>query len=736
MRVSSTSAHASSQPSAQWNYHPYLPASPVRGQWLISDSSEESSGSAGDSIVSDEDGHPVDTHSGLQAPRRLILYPAPNERLLPSADEPGCPTFVQYLAVESSYMQDHAPARRQKALLSYESVCEIAQVLAQFNAPPENSSRHPTSTMSGIMMTGSMRHWARSKFTLSHEGVVLCKGKQVLVREQFYSALCWAHMQSGHGGRDKTSRKLWRYAGVPKELIMRFVASCPTCIDRTTARRGVPNMAVETEESFSPETTSTTFNLPSASLTLPPLRDVLSTIFGQGDQAPRHIPGVLDSPTNFSPVGSAFDEVRSPPQGHVCDHEGYNGVSLQSSSGHGTSLLGTLPTLQSPASQFGSSAPIASNFDAESNRWTYSLQTANDNEENADVSRISDESMLPSSNGYESSPYSQPPARDALMFAWSAAPMQRQAATEGVGLSPPSSPVMQRYTRLISPSFGDSPSATAPLLEKSTVTAGRISGWSPSTDSSSGSPASTRTPSFQSAESELYNTPLSRFRDRAFMQRWETMYATVNAPHHQVLPSQDLPESAEGDMAVLIQNMVTTLCEDHSAPNDVHAEESISYDAELGDARPTEMQFAALGFVHDKPLGRARAHSHSLGLALQTDFSADGAPTPPLTAASTLAVQSPVSPSLATPGHSLFMQFTDAWKSDGQPDAAVMTEPVDDLMVPWNEGFPVEHDPLAPHNVLHDWINMDYVDAGDMQQMSAGKQVALDANEFPGLQVM
>ncbi|KZV65890.1 hypothetical protein PENSPDRAFT_586167, partial [Peniophora sp. CONT] len=181
--------------------------------------------------------HPISAsynRGGRQPPRRLVLYPTPVERLPAPVNERGCPTVAQYLAVETAYINDHAPARRMKALITYESMCEIAQVLAQFNEPLPHNGRFPPLSATGIMATSAMRHWALSKFTLSHDGVVLCKGKQVLVREQFYSALCWAHLQSSHGGRDKTSRMLWRYGGVPKELIMRFVASCPTCVDKTT----------------------------------------------------------------------------------------------------------------------------------------------------------------------------------------------------------------------------------------------------------------------------------------------------------------------------------------------------------------------------------------------------------------------------------------------------------------------------------------------------------------------
>ncbi|VDB87262.1 unnamed protein product [Peniophora sp. CBMAI 1063] len=758
MRAASSTGTPGSQNSSRGLFHPYSPASPASGAWLFSDSSEESSWSAADSLLCDDGVHPISAsfkRGGLQPPQRLVLYPTPTGTLATPINERGCPTVAQYLAVETSYVNDHAPARRQKALLSYESMCEIAQVLASYNEPviqlEDGRLLHATYPATGIMATSAMRHWARSKFTLSHDGAVLCKGKQVLVREQFYSALCWAHMQSAHGGRDKTSRVLWRFAGVPKELIMRFVASCPTCIDKTAAlRRTGMHVAARPEEKSvptpeesdegpdapDPEPTARELSPQLEGVSLPPLSQLLSSIFRDSDELrmPSRGPTVLDSPTNFSPVGSAFDEVPSPPQGYVSEHMGYSGGSLPSPSDADVMALDGHSALQHVFSQFDHPAQPTTVFGGEASPWGCPLSATNDNEEVTDDSCISDESEFPSILDYSSSPITQAPARDALMFAWSTAPMQRQAATEGVGLSPPSSPLMRGYARLASPIVEDSPSATAHLLGGSPLAGGGISGWSPSSALST-SPGVANTghfpsPVFNNTAIRLYDTPLTRFSNRTFQERWEAMYSArnVNLSHLQDLPPVHSLEGTEGH-AIMVEDDSSA---DETSMADAPAVESAQGDELSLRAPSLDMQYAALGFVH-KPIGRARAHSHSLGLALQTDFSAEGAPTPPLTATSTLSARSPVSPGLQTPAHSLLMQIVSSGKDDSYGASAhgVKLEPVDENMLPWNEGFPTEHDPLAPYNMLHDWINMDYaqgVDEHPLKLEDAGEQVAPQAS--------
>ncbi|KAI9673560.1 MAG: hypothetical protein M1829_004067 [Trizodia sp. TS-e1964] len=61
--------------------------------------------------------------------------------------------------------------------------------------------------------------------------VVVHENKPVAVRESLYKVLTTAHAIVQHGGRDKTSQEVRKnYSWVPKELIARFVRTCPTCV--------------------------------------------------------------------------------------------------------------------------------------------------------------------------------------------------------------------------------------------------------------------------------------------------------------------------------------------------------------------------------------------------------------------------------------------------------------------------------------------------------------------------
>lgn len=99
------------------------------------------------------------------------------------------------------------------------------------------------------------------------------------VREKLFKILIKAHKQCQHGGRDKTSAQVRRVYSwferqpsdssrvlltvaprVPKELISRFVKSCPTCqVRRGTSRNSPPESEKSPEarmEAQSPATTS------------------------------------------------------------------------------------------------------------------------------------------------------------------------------------------------------------------------------------------------------------------------------------------------------------------------------------------------------------------------------------------------------------------------------------------------------------------------------------------------
>ncbi|KAI8086015.1 uncharacterized protein BX664DRAFT_237922, partial [Halteromyces radiatus] len=124
--------------------------------------------------------------------------------------------------IVQSYLDNLSFKKRDKALIDRQRYELILQVLQE----PKNTS----------VSTAQFRFWVKKMFQLvSHSGrLVVCHdNKPVAMREQIYQILIWAHRQSHHGGRDKTSTLVRRrFSWIPKELIARFVRHCPFCITR------------------------------------------------------------------------------------------------------------------------------------------------------------------------------------------------------------------------------------------------------------------------------------------------------------------------------------------------------------------------------------------------------------------------------------------------------------------------------------------------------------------------
>jgi len=173
------------------------------------------------------------------------LMPAPD-----TEDRPGFPTYAQYKHVEASYLNDLAPKKRFKALITQAMFDDIWDVL-----------HHPKALTTG---TPQFRYWVRKMFTLGlpkrdaiespgtpaadddddddddddsvadTDGAtpvtVLHDGRPVAIMEHLYEVLCYCHGLAKHGGRDKTCAVIReRYTWVPKDLTARFVKACPTC---------------------------------------------------------------------------------------------------------------------------------------------------------------------------------------------------------------------------------------------------------------------------------------------------------------------------------------------------------------------------------------------------------------------------------------------------------------------------------------------------------------------------
>lgn len=121
------------------------------------------------------------------------------------------------------YLNNLSSKKRDKALVNQEQYELILKVLQE----PKNTS----------VSTAQFRFWVKKMFqliTLRNGQQIVCHdNKPVAMKEQIYDILIWAHRQSHHGGRDKTSALVRRkFSWIPKELVARFVRYCPYCVTR------------------------------------------------------------------------------------------------------------------------------------------------------------------------------------------------------------------------------------------------------------------------------------------------------------------------------------------------------------------------------------------------------------------------------------------------------------------------------------------------------------------------
>lgn len=102
---------------------------------------------------------------------------------------------VSFDEIVQSYLANLSFKKRDKALIDRRRYNLILQVLQE----PKNTS----------VSNAQFRFWVKKMFqlvTLETGRLVVCHdNKPVAIREQIYTILLWAHKQSYHGGRDKTS---------------------------------------------------------------------------------------------------------------------------------------------------------------------------------------------------------------------------------------------------------------------------------------------------------------------------------------------------------------------------------------------------------------------------------------------------------------------------------------------------------------------------------------------------
>ncbi|KAI8336141.1 hypothetical protein BC941DRAFT_398061 [Chlamydoabsidia padenii] len=168
------------------------------------------------------------------------------------------PSQSEFDNIVQTYLGNLSFKKRDKALIDRQRYNLILQVLQE----PKNTS----------VSTAQFRFWVKKMFQLvsfqTGRLVVCHDNKPVAVREQIYTILIWAHRQSHHGGRDKTSALVrQRFSWIPKELIARFVRHCPFCITRRNGQTDIfsyqmkaslPNMYQSSSSSSSSAASSPT----------------------------------------------------------------------------------------------------------------------------------------------------------------------------------------------------------------------------------------------------------------------------------------------------------------------------------------------------------------------------------------------------------------------------------------------------------------------------------------------
>lgn len=217
-----------------------------------------------------------DRFAAIQTPD---LSPKPYERTDPqvyadeglgqdTVDRAGFPTYEQYKAFETVYLDSLSSKRRAKALIPQALFDRIWDVLIAAKCDE----------------TAQFRFWARRMFKLTilakvdpdgelgdpTRQVMVHDGLLVPVKERMYTILCYFHEKTGHAGRDKTSASIrGYYTWVPKDLVALFVKTCPTCKSKRRGRLGSFMLGFTTSAPPSP-----TLSEPPAPVAPSPIPDI------------------------------------------------------------------------------------------------------------------------------------------------------------------------------------------------------------------------------------------------------------------------------------------------------------------------------------------------------------------------------------------------------------------------------------------------------------------------------
>ncbi|KAF8321074.1 uncharacterized protein EI90DRAFT_3079455 [Cantharellus anzutake] len=166
-----------------------------------------------------------------------------------SAPNPANPPFLSredFAVIMDRYLNSLSRKNREKALLTQAVYNDVLTLLKAGKAAEEFPDGTTTETDGNTVPVGDQhvdidpsldtpqfRFWVRKMFALQHMNdveVVTHNGKPVAVQEQLYEILTHCHIQTNHGGRDKTAHMVnEHYSWIPKVFIETFVKSCPGC---------------------------------------------------------------------------------------------------------------------------------------------------------------------------------------------------------------------------------------------------------------------------------------------------------------------------------------------------------------------------------------------------------------------------------------------------------------------------------------------------------------------------
>lgn len=90
--------------------------------------------------------------------------------------------------------------------------------------------------------TSEFRIWVQKKFFLDGRSIRLKNSEQcIAVQDNIYCHLRRCHLMSNHANPEDTWKIVKsKYSYIPKDVVTKFVASCPICVDEDNSKQSSP----------------------------------------------------------------------------------------------------------------------------------------------------------------------------------------------------------------------------------------------------------------------------------------------------------------------------------------------------------------------------------------------------------------------------------------------------------------------------------------------------------------